>query len=187
MSTRGALSRRRLLAGVGGVAVAAATVGTLSSPAAARSTDTLIVNTAGSRLRSGPGTGYAVIASLPKGTEVRYLSLGGTANGYTWYQVKVLSTGKTGYIASTLVAAPGTGGGAPGFPANVIVNRGPLNMRSNPGLSYGVVATLSAGTKGWLTQRTFVKADGHTWAEVTFLVNGRYVTGHVSTAYVTIT
>ena len=78
MSRQGVLKG---LAGLGTAAVLVPGIGQLS-PAAARSTDSLIVNTAGARLRSGPGTGYATLAQLSKGTEVRYLADGGSANGY---------------------------------------------------------------------------------------------------------
>jgi len=186
MESRGAMSRRRFLVGAAGVTVAglSAALGS-GSPVAARSTDSLIVNTAGARLRSGPGTGYAVVASLAKGTEVRYLADGGTANGYRWYKVMVLSSGKQGYVAASLLSAPGSTGN-PGFPYNVTVLSGPLNVRRYPTTSAAVVGVVAAGTRGWLTQRTFVEADGHRWAEVRFDVPG-FVTGHVSMAYVKIT
>ena len=77
-----------LLTGLGGTA--------LLNQAAARSTDTRIVNTEGARLRSGPGTGYSILASLAKGTEVQYLAYGGSANGYEWHKVKVVASGKEG-------------------------------------------------------------------------------------------
>lgn len=190
MSTRGAISRRRFMAQAAGVAAVAATGSlAIAQPGSARSTDTLIVNANGSRLRSGAGTRYSVVATLGRGTEVQYLSNGGTANGYTWYKVKVIKTGKTGFIASSLVSTPDTPppAGDPGFPQNVTVTRGPLNVRKYPGLSYGVVATVSQGARGWLTQRTFVMADGHQWAEVTFKIGSKYVTGYVSTSFVSIT
>ncbi len=179
------------MAQAAGVAAVAATGSlAIAQPGSARSTDTLIVNTNGSRLRSGAGTRYGVVATLAKGTEVQYLANGGTVNGYTWYKVKVLKTGKQGYIASILVAAPGTTpppAGDPGFPANVTVTSGPLNVRRYPGLSYSVVATVAKGAKGWLTQRTGAQVDGHLWVEVTFKVGSKYVTGHVSSKYVSIT
>jgi uncharacterized protein YgiM (DUF1202 family) len=263
MESRGAFSRRRFLAGAAGLTALALapTLGTVSS-AAARSTDSLIVNTAGARLRSGAGTGFGVIASLAKGTEVRYLADGGNANGYRWYKVLVLSTGKEGFVAASLLSAPdGSGGntgpfaigasfwvkvananmrsgagtgygvikilpqgsqgvvqagsvsangytwyqvkvgastgwvatvvmgttpGNPGIPYNVTVVDGPLNVRQYPTVSSAVVGTVQTGHQGWLTQRTFVEADGHRWAEVTF-ESGRQVHGYVSTSYVEIT
>jgi uncharacterized protein YgiM (DUF1202 family) len=259
MTTHGTFSRRRFLAGAA-AATALVAVPTLVSPAVARSTDSRIVNTSGARLRSGPGTGYAVVASLTKGTEVRYLAYGGSANGYEWHKVQVLSSGKQGFIAAPLLSMPGgsvtgpfthgqtvwvtaasanmrqqpgtqatvlkvapkgsqgvvvdgpiaasgytwykvtisittawmattTLGAAPpdpGIPYNVRVIDGPVNVRQFPTLSSAVLATVPTGQRGWLTQRTFVEADGHRWAEVQFNV-GRIVIGHISTKYVEIT
>lgn len=183
---RGVMSRRRVLSHLGVAGVAVATGAVLANPAGARSTDVLVVNAAGARLRSGAGTGFGVVASLAKGTEVRYLANGGTANGYTWYKVKVLATGREGFIASTLVGAPGSGGGGghPGFPPNVVVTSGPVRLRKSPGLSYQVLATLQVGAQGWLTQRTSAIVDGHQWFEVTFHINGSYVTGYVAAGFV---
>jgi hypothetical protein len=50
-----------------------------------------------------------------------------------------------------------------------------------------VLATLSTGAKGWLTQRTSAWVDGYQWFEVTFLINGRYVTGYVAANFVQVT
>lgn len=78
MTSRGLLSRRRFLASSAGAAALAASASlVISSPAGARSTDRFVVKSNGTRLRSGPGTGYRVLASLAKGTEVRYLASGG--------------------------------------------------------------------------------------------------------------
>jgi uncharacterized protein YgiM (DUF1202 family) len=262
MESRGARSRRGFIKAAAGVAAVALSPALgLVSPAAARSTDSLIVNSAGARLRSGAGTGYAVVASLAKGTEVRFLADGGTANGYKWYKVMVLSSGKQGYMATSLLSAPGEGPttgpfaigqafwvkvananmrsgastsagvikilpqgsqgvvqagpvaangytwyqvvvgsstgwlatvtmgaapGNPGIPYNVTVRSGPVNVRQYPTLSASVVATVQTGHKGWLTQRTFVNADGHQWAEVTF-DSAREIHGYVSMAYIDIT
>jgi uncharacterized protein YgiM (DUF1202 family) len=155
--------------------------------ASARSTDVLIVNANSTRLRSGAGTSFGVVASLARGTEVRFLDNGGNANGYTWYKVKVLSTGRDGFVASSLLSAPDSTGGDPGFPPNVTVTSGPLRVRQYPGVSQPVLATVAVGAKGWLTQRTSAWVDGYQWFEVTFLVNGRYVTGQVAGSFVRIT
>ena len=262
METRGAYSRRRFLLEAAGIAAVALTPALgLVTPAAARSTDTRIVNTSGARLRSGAGTGYAVVASLAKGTEVRYLAYGGSANGYEWHKVMVLSNGKQGFIAASLLSMPGGGGntggfaigasfwvkvananlrsgagtsygvvkvlpqgsqgtvidgsvpangytwykvtvgnstgwlatvvmgsspGNPGIPYNVTVLDGPLNVRQYPTTSSAVVGVVQTGHRGWLTQRTFVQADGHQWAEVTF-ESARELSGYVSTKYIKIT
>ena len=183
---RGAVSRRRFLAAVA-IPVIAASGLSLPGNAVAASTDVLIVNTGGARLRSGAGTGFSVLASLTKGTEVRFLANGGTANGYTWYKVQVRSTGREGFVASSLLSAPGTSNGDPGFPPNVTVTSGPVRLRQYPGVNQPVLATLSVGTKGWLTQRTSAWVDGYQWFEVTFLIDGRYVSGNVAANFISIT
>lgn len=104
MTRRSAL-RAFASAGVGAAALAVGGAGMVER-AQARSTDSLIVNTEGARLRSGPGTSYSILTSLGRGTEVRYLADGGTANGYRWYKVRVLATGKEGFMASNLLPPP---------------------------------------------------------------------------------
>jgi len=146
-STTPVRSRRSILkaaAAIGaGAALAGPALGTLS-PAAARSTDSLIVNTAGARLRSGPGTGYAILASLAKGTEVRYLADGGTANGYRWSKVKVLSTGKEGYVAASLLSAP-DGSSAPVIIGTMYTSAS-VNLRSGPSTGHQVLRVVASGS-----------------------------------------
>lgn len=139
------MTRRSALRAFAGAALlAATTVGRV----AARSTDSLIVNTAGARLRSGPGTGYSIIASLAKGTEVRYLADGGSANGYRWYKVRVLATGKEGFVAASLLSAPDAENPPPSDPvivgtARTTVN---VNLRSGPSTSNSILRVVPAGT-----------------------------------------
>jgi uncharacterized protein YgiM (DUF1202 family) len=146
-STRSVVTRRSFLktaAGIGvGVALAGPALGLLS-PAAARSTDSLIVNTAGARLRSGPGTGYATLASLGKGTEVRYLADGGSANGYRWSKVRVLATGKEGFVAANLLSAP-DGTGTPVIIGTMYTSAS-VNLRSGPSTSNSVLRVVPANS-----------------------------------------
>jgi uncharacterized protein YgiM (DUF1202 family) len=135
-----------MLKGIAGAGAAAALVPVLGqfSAVSARSTDSLIVNTSGARLRSGPGTGYSVIASLAKGTEVRYLADGGTANGYRWYKVLVLSTGVSGFMASSLLSAP-DGSGDPVI-IGTAKTTAAVNLRSGPSTSNSVLRVVPAGS-----------------------------------------
>ncbi|MDQ3654744.1 MAG: SH3 domain-containing protein [Chloroflexota bacterium] len=163
METRGAYSRRRFLLGATGVAMVALTPA-LVTPATARSTDTRIVNTSGARLRSGPRTGYSVVASLAKGTEVRYLAYGGSANGYEWHKVMVLSSGKQGFIAASLLSVPGSSGGNTGgyaIGASFWAKVANANLRSGAGTSYGVIKVLPQGSQGTVIDGT-VAANGYT-------------------------
>jgi len=141
------VSRRSVMKGLAGLGVGAALAGPalgLISPVAARSTDSLIVNTAGARLRSGPGTGYSILASLSKGTEVRYLADGGSANGYRWSKVQVLATGKQGFVAASLLSAP-DGSGDPVIigTAKTTAN---VNLRSGPSTSNTVLKVVPTGS-----------------------------------------
>jgi D-alanyl-D-alanine carboxypeptidase len=140
------VSRRNVLKRIAGGAVALAVVPGLGliNTGAARSSDSLIVNTAGARLRSGAGTGYSVIASLAKGTEVRFVADGGTANGYRWYKVLVLTTGKQGYMASNLLSAPD--GGADPVIIGTMYTTASVNLRSGPSTSNTVLRVVAANS-----------------------------------------
>jgi uncharacterized protein YgiM (DUF1202 family) len=140
------VDRRHLLKMIGAGAAALA-VGTASKPGStsARSTDTLIVNTEGARLRSGAGTGYAVLASLSKGTEVQYVANGGSANGYQWYQVKVYATGKVGFVASSLLSAPDGGTGSDPVIVGTATTTDFVNLRSGPSTGHQVLRVVPSG------------------------------------------
>jgi uncharacterized protein YgiM (DUF1202 family) len=138
------LNRRsafKTAAALGAAALVASPALGLVAPASARSTDSLIVNTAGARLRSGPGTGYSTLASLAKGTEVRFLADGGYANGYQWYKVLVLATGKSGYVAAFLLSAP-DGTGDPVI-IGIMYTTAAVNLRSGPSTSNSVLRVVA--------------------------------------------
>lgn len=99
----------------------------------------------GVNIRSGPGTGYAVIGGLAQGTSVRVINSSGG-----WYQ---LSSG--GWIAGNYTSGGGSGsggGGVPGGTAVVSTNGSPLLVRSSPGGT--IVGSLTNGTRISLTGRT---------------------------------
>lgn len=54
-------------------------------------------------MRSGPGTGYRVVAKLPKGARVAVIGAPRRAGGYDWYPVEVNGTG-TGWIAGKFLS-----------------------------------------------------------------------------------
>src|SRR5688500_6986847 len=105
MSAGPDLSRRRLVTKSAGVAILALTPGViLHSPAGATAGDMYVVARSAIRLRSGPGIGYAILATLAMGTVVEYLAAGGSADGYEWAKVRVASSGKTGFVAFPYLA-----------------------------------------------------------------------------------
>lgn len=57
---------------------------------------------AGSRvnMREGPGTNFAVIATLPRGTEAAIIA----ENDNDWAQIRLLDSGKTGWMAAWLLS-----------------------------------------------------------------------------------
>ena len=115
-------------------------------------------NGSGLRIRSGPGTGYAVIGGLSNGTTVR--TTGQVSNG--WIE---LSSG--GWIAGNWVAgvSSDSGGGAGGGGNRVATNGSPLLMRNGPGGA--VIGSLANGSRISLTGRY-----SGSWAELT---NGAWV------------
>ena len=107
METQGMFSRRRFLAHSAGAAALALGLQALLrvSPAGATAGEFYAVATQGLRLRSGPGLRFGVLASLSKGTNVEYLAWGGMADGYDWARVRVISSGKTGFVAYTFLTS----------------------------------------------------------------------------------
>jgi cell wall-associated NlpC family hydrolase len=102
------------------------------------------VTTSALNLRTGPGTGYAVITTLSYGTQGTVL---GQSNG--WYNIQ--TTHGTGWVSGTYFSV---GAAAPTAPAPApasgtgYVTISALNMRTGPGTGYGVIAVLGYGTQG---------------------------------------
>lgn len=165
MDSRFSLSRRRLLVVATGSVVA--TVAPIGLPGAfARSTDAMKINSNGVRLRSGPGLGYRILASLSAGTIVRYTEAAGVADGYRWTKCMVESSGTWGYVATTFLSPLEDPGGSDR--PIVQVSAGPLRVRSQPGLSGSVVASMPVGSRGFITAEMPQEADGYVWVNVQF-------------------
>ena len=143
------------------------------NPPPAPQTKTAYVNTPGSTLnvRSGPGTGHAVMGSLKHGEKISVTDEGGE-----WF--KLSFNGKTGYVNKTWTRADDPA--APPPPASgsktVYVNSSiGLNVRSGPGTNHPVIGALSHGTKITVTD------ENSSWYKLSF--NGK--TGYVSKSYTT--
>ncbi len=162
------LSRRRFLAGS---ATASAMVFTPILPglssAGATASQFYAVATPGLRLRSGPGLGYKILASLSKGARVQRLASGGRADGYDWVKVRVVSSGKTGFVAFKFLTTAPSDGFETGQTVHVEAGGGRGNLRSGPGTGYRVIATLATATTGTIKDGP-VEATGHFWHKVTF-------------------
>ncbi|MGB4590027.1 MAG: SH3 domain-containing protein [Clostridiaceae bacterium] len=157
------------------VVSAAAPVAPSAPVAPVTGTDTRMT-TANLNMRSGAGTTYGILLTIPKGTTLSVQALSGSF-------AKVSYGGKTGYVstsylqvvtASTPVApvtptvpvAPPTG-------TDTRMTTGNLNMRSGAGTTYGILLTIPKGTT-----LSLQSVEGK-WAKVSY--GGK--TGYVSTDY----
>ena len=134
-------------------------------------------------LRSGPGFNYPVTGSVYQGLQVT--AVGRNANS-TWLKVK-LSDGQEGWIGAQYVqlsipvgnlpvmdgtvgnpASPvGTTPTPPASPYWATVNTGAANLRSGPGIGYGIVTVTTQGQYVSLLARNSISS----WAKVQ-LANG---------------
>jgi uncharacterized protein YraI len=131
--------------------------------------DLVAVDSASLNVRSGPGTGYAVIDTLSSGDQGVVLDGPVSANGYTWYQVNYSFGGYTGWVAGEYLTYVSGGGFAIGD--NVSITTNDLNVRSGPGTGYAVIDTLNVGNQGVVLDGP-VSADGYTWYEINYSYGG---------------
>lgn len=96
-------------------------------------------------LRSGAGTGYRVLTSIPAGAKISVL---GSSGGW----VKTSYGGQTGYVSADYLTGSSSSGsssyssGSSGSGSRR-VNTETLNMRSGAGTSYRIVVQLNSGEK----------------------------------------
>ncbi len=121
-----------------------------------------IMTTTSLNLRSGPGTGYGVIATYSSGQAATVLSGPEFAGGYQWYKVEMADDGNVGWFAGEFLDY------APTEPTGTIIRvaDGPLNVRESPSLSGAVLITAATGVTGRVTDASLVRADGYLWVNV---------------------
>ncbi|NDJ77973.1 MAG: SH3 domain-containing protein, partial [Chloroflexi bacterium] len=152
--------------------------------AAAQGYPTATVNTGALNVRSGPGVGYGVQTSIPRGTAATLLARNADTS---WVQIQ-LSSGLFGwvnarYLATTypLYSLP-IGSGSQPVQATATVTSYALNIRSGPGISYTRVTAVYRGTGLILLARN----SDASWVRVT-LPDGSYPgwvnSGYISTTY----
>lgn len=116
----------------------------------------LVVNTYRLNVRSGPGAGHNIIATVAGGTVLPVIKL---QVGSDWIQVS--SSAGPGWVNSSYAVARGDfsgvpnqytltnlGSGAP-IPAGapyVVVNTAYLNVRTGPGVGHSILTTVKGGT-----------------------------------------
>lgn len=101
------------------------------------------VNTGAANVRSGPGIGYGIVSVVTQG---QYVSLLARNNISTWAKVQ-LTNGTVGWINASLLNANVSINTLPvenvqTLTASGLVNTAALNVRSGPGISYGVTAVV---------------------------------------------
>ena len=120
------------------------------------------------RMRSGPGTGYAILGTYNNGTA---LTINGTESGWT----KVTIGGVNGYIRSDYVAASGGSSGGQSTSQTGYINGTSVRMRSGPNTSSTILGVYNTGTA-----MTITGSSGN-WYAVTY--NGQ--NGYVCKDYMT--
>lgn len=88
-------------------------------------------------VRTGPGTSFKAIDSLPNGTGVTILEKSGN-----WRRVKA-NNGVTGWVSATYLAKTATGT----VTATVNTNTRPLNLRKSASLTAPVIGSVAKGKK----------------------------------------
>ncbi|HVO69561.1 MAG TPA: SH3 domain-containing protein [Aggregatilineaceae bacterium] len=140
---------------------------------------TATVTTGALNVRSGPGVGFNVLTSVYRGT---YLTMTARNVEATWVKV-ITPSGAQGWVSVPFIATaypivnlPVEGqGGVTG--ATATVNTGALNVRSGPGVGFGVLASYFRGTVLTMIARnaeaTWVKVIAPTavqgWVSVPFI------------------
>ncbi len=144
--------------------------------------DIVAVDSASLNVRSGPGTGYAVIDTLFSGNQGVVTDGPVSADGYTWYQLNYSYGGYTGWVAGEFLYYV-SGGGGIAIGDNVTVTSDNLNVRSGPGTGYSVIDSLNTGNQGVVLDGP-VSADGYTWYEIEYSYGG--YSGWVAGEYLTL-
>ena len=104
-------------------------------------------------LRTGPGTSYRVILTMPEGTTVTIVD---NSNG-DWAQVRT-SSGTEGYCSTEYLEFSGSSSNSETTAAKTNAY---LNLRKGPGLSYGVLFTMAEGSTV-----TVLEDNGGDWVKV---------------------
>lgn len=131
----------------------------------------------GLNMRSGPGTSYGILVSIPFGASVTVLD-----SSSSWY--KVTYSGKTGYVLGQYVQITSTTPTPKPTAAPTVIGTGKitasagLNMRSGPGTSYGILISIPFGATV-----PVLDISNSSWYKVTY--SGK--TGYVSSQYIQVT
>ncbi|MBE2200758.1 MAG: SH3 domain-containing protein [Anaerolinea sp.] len=115
-------------------------------PTALNAQETAVVNTGALNVRSGPGVNYNVVTVVYQGQAVTLL---GRNSNNSWVKVQTAG-GQQGWVNALLLTTNTTISNlpvvdAPAVTATAVITTGALNVRSGPGVQYGVVTAVSQG------------------------------------------
>ncbi|HYI24986.1 MAG TPA: SH3 domain-containing protein, partial [Thermomicrobiales bacterium] len=114
-------------------------------------------------LRRGPGTGTAVIASVPEGTLAHVMMGPLQGSGLSWYQVRAYNIAD-GWVASGLIEpVPFNSSPNAAFAVGDFVEATQsLNVRARPGIAQGITAVAPTGTRFEITVAP-VQVNDYIW------------------------
>ena len=189
----------------------ASSAGKPSSSSAKSATGSTVTTSDGVKLRSGPGSSYSQVGSVPAGASLTCIGEATAANGSKWYQVNY--NGQTGYVYSGYAKVTGTvpqtaqadafvesapaaatSASAPASTSTkystynvsgkyALIKNGSVNLRKGPGTAFGVITSIPKGAYATFLNLGATNNDGSHWYKVKY--NGS--TGWVSKSYATIT
>lgn len=120
---------------------------------------TIVVAVAEANIRSGAGTGYDIVGTVEKGTELE-------RTGVTGNWSIVIYNGEERYISTSLIAEKGESGTV------TVVSE--ANVRSGPGTSYDILGVVKVGTVLTATDHT-----ASNWYEVEYDGQTGYIAGNM--------
>ena len=144
----------------------------------------LVVNTSFLNVRTGPGVGHNVLTVVKGGTKLIVTAID---SGGVWYQVETsagsgwvnstYTVGRGNFASLSRTSSPSAREGAhlSGSTPRAVVNTAFLNIRSGPGISHGIIATVPGGT----TLRVLGLSGGRGW----YLVEGSFGQGWLNNHY----
>ncbi|MBP7997737.1 MAG: SH3 domain-containing protein [Chloroflexi bacterium] len=159
-----------------------------------QSSATATIGTGALNVRSGPGLGYGVVTVCYQGQAVTMI---GRNNNNSWVKIR-LATGHEGWVSApyiiptvaiaSLPLADGSTTPPPSTTASGTVATGALNVRSGPGVGYGILTSVYQGASFTLLGRN---ADG-SWVKIRLSngtegwANASLITANVAIANLTV-
>ena len=129
-----------------------------------------VYNTDFLNVRTGPGSGYEWLASLPQGEQVRV-----TGESGNWYQVRT-NGGVNGYASKNYLRAVQSAA-VQGKRYAVVYNTDSLNIRTGPGTEYNYLGSMARGK--WVE----ILEESGSWCRVSINVNGATLFGYFRSEY----